>query len=496
MSNNLVIYPVLIPLFAAIIMIFFRKNVPAQKTISTIVSILGIAVAFYLASIVTTQGIQVFHAGNWIPPFGIVLVADVFAVIMVILSNIVAAACLFFSFKTIDIGREKHYYYAFYQFLMVGINGSFLTGDLFNLFVFFEVMLIASYILIVLGGELGQLRESFKYVVLNIISSTLFLVALAMLYGTIGTLNMADAAVKVAQLEDQGIVTIISMIFLVVFGFKGSLFPLYFWLPQSYYEPPTAISALFGGLLTKVGVYALIRVFTLIFIHEPGYTHNIILAMGAGTMFFGVLGAIGQMDFKRILSYHIISQVGYMIMGLGLYTPIAIAGAIFYIVHHIIVKSCLFLLSGVTERITGTTDLSKMGGMLGKYPVLGWTFFIAGLSLAGVPPLSGFFSKFVLIQGGLEIHSYPIVVVAIVVSILTLFSMMKIFMYTFWGVEKEIPAENKSYNYLQLMPPTLALVGLSIFLGLGAEWIMGYAMMAADQLMNPEIYINSVLTKE
>ncbi|WP_028309814.1 Na+/H+ antiporter subunit D [Desulfitibacter alkalitolerans] len=496
MSNNLVIYPVLLPLLAAIIMLLFQKNIRAQKTISTGVTILGIIVAFYLASVVTTEGIQVFHAGNWLPPFGIVLVADVFAVIMVILSNIVAAACLFFSYKTIDPGREKHFYYPFYQLLMVGINGSFLTGDLFNLFVFFEIMLIASYILIVLGGEPGQLRESFKYVVMNMVSSVLFLMGLAMLYGVVGTLNMADAAAKIAQVEDQGVLLVISMIFLVVFGMKGSLFPLYFWLPQSYYEPPTAISALFGGLLTKVGVYALIRVFTLIFVHDPVYTHNIILAMGAGTMFFGVLGAIGQMDFKRILSYHIISQVGYMIMGLGLYTPLAIAGAIFYIVHHIIVKSCLFLLSGVTERITGTTKLAKMGGMLGAYPVLGWTFFLAGLSLAGVPPLSGFFSKFVLIQGGLLIHSYPIVFVAILVSVLTLLSMMKIFIYVFWGVEKEIPAENKGYNYLQIMPPALALVGMSIFLGLYAEWIMGYAIMAAEQLMNPEIYINSVLIKE
>ncbi len=496
MSNNLVILPILIPLISAIVMVFFKENIRVQKILSTITAVAGLLIAFWLASIVTQNGIQVFHAGNWKPPFGIVLVADVFSVIMVILSNIVASACLFFSFKTIDAGREKYFYYAFYQLLLVGINGSFLTGDLFNLFVFFEVMLIASYILIVLGGEPGQLRESFKYVILNIISSALFLVALAMLYGVVGTLNMADAAVKIAQIEDQGIITVIAMIFLVVFGFKGSLFPLYFWLPQSYYEPPTAISALFGGLLTKVGVYALIRVFTLIFIHDTGYTHNIILFMAAGTMFFGVLGAICQMQFKRILSYHIISQVGYMIMGLGLYTPLAIAGAIFYIVHHIIVKSCLFLLSGVTERITGTMDLEKMGGMLKAYPVLGWTFFITGLSLAGIPPLSGFFSKFVLIQGGLTIESYAIVVVAIVVSILTLFSMMKIFIAVFWGEEKEIPAENRSYSYLQLMPPTLALMGLSIFMGFAAEWIMGYSIMAAEQLMNPDIYINSVLIKE
>jgi len=508
MSSNLVIWPILLPLLTAGILVMFYKNVKAQRFISAVAAILSVVLAFYLGSVVSNQGIQVFFGGDWMPPYGITLVADMFSVIMVIFCSILALVCLFFAFKTIDPEREKTFFYPFVQFLMVGIYGSLLTGDMFNLFVFFEIMLLASFALLVLGSTKAQLRESFKYVVLNMVSAVLFIMALAMLYGTLGTLNMADAAYKISQLpaEYHGVMTLVGILFLIIFGMKAALFPLYFWLPRSYYVPPTVIATLIGGLLTKVGVYALVRSFTLIFVHDTAFTHNILLWMGAGAMFLGVLGAISQMDFKRILTYHIISQVGYMIMGLGLAAfivgnsavgaTLALAGAIFHVVHNIIVKSCLFLLSGVTEEITGTTDLRKMGGLLKFFPLLGWTFFLAGLSMAGVPPLSGFFSKFLLLQGGLYIGNYVIVFVALGVGVLTLLSMMKIFMYTFWGEEKGIPEDKKNNSYIKLMPPALALMAISVAMGLGAEWVFGYIMMAAEQLMNPEIYINAVLTKE
>ena len=492
MSNNLVLVPILIPFITAILLLFVYRKLRLQLVISAISVVCGLAVSFYLFRVVLNSGIQVFWSGNWPPPFGITMVVDIFSAIMIILSSIVGTACLIFSFSTIDKGRARNFYYIFFQMLLVGINGSFITGDIFNLFVFFEIMLVASYVLIVLGNTVGQLRESIKYVVLNVFSSSLFLLGLGLLYGMIGTLNMADIAQKMSLIENQGLVTLVSMIFLVVFGIKGALFPLYFWLPQSYVEPPSAVSALFGGLLTKVGVYALIRVFTLIFVGDSGFTHTIILLMGAGTMFFGVLGAIFQMNFKRILSYHIISQVGYMVMGLGLYSVLAIAGAIYYIAHHIIVKACLFLLSGVTENITGTGELKKMGGLLNRYPVLGWTFLLAGLSLAGIPPLSGFFSKFVLMQAAVEQGNFFITAVALIVGFLTLFSMIKIFLSVFWGEEKPV-LEQRGFNYLKLMPVCLVMVAISIFMGIGAQFMMDYAIMAAEQLMNPQIYIDAVL---
>ena len=493
MTTNLVLWPVLIPLLTAIVLIFNYKRVHTQKIISSVSAVLGLGLAIYLLSRALSGEILTFFASNWVPPFGIGMVIDIFSAIMLLLSAIVSSACLFFAFKTVDQNREKTFFYIIWQLLIVGINGSFITGDIFNLYVFFEIMLLSSYVLLALGSEKGQLRETFKYTVINILSSAFFLVGLALLYGMVGTLNMADIAQKVAQVENQGLITLIAVIFMVVFGIKGALFPLYFWLPHSYAEPPAAVSALFSGLLTKVGVYAMVRVFTLIFINDVSFTHMIILIMGAGTMFFGVLGAIWQVDFKRILSFHVISQVGYMVMGLGLYTVLSITGTIYYIVHHIIVKSSLFLLSGVTEEITGTTKLKKMGGLLHNYPWLGWTFFISGLALAGIPPLSGFFAKFVLILSAAELDNYWIIAIAILVGFLTLFSMMKIFIAVYWGEEKPV-RKREGFNYKKLLPPCLVLVSLSVIMGLIAPVMIKYAAMAANQLMNPEIYIDAVMS--
>ncbi len=299
-------------------------------------------------------------------------------------------------------------------------------------------------------------------------------------------------AIRVEETGQDGIMNVIAILLLIVFASKGALFPLYFWLPKSYYGPPSAVAALFGGLLTKVGIYAIIRLFTLVFNHDIGFTHNIILALAGFTMFFGVLGAVSQFDFKRILSYHIISQVGYMVMGLGIFTPLALAGAIYYIAHHIIVKSALFLFSGATESITGTTDLKKMGGILKTHPLLAWMFFITAVSLAGIPPLSGFFSKFPLILSGMEEGRYVITGVALLVGLLTLFSMLKIFIYAFWGEQKHTD-EQAAKKIGPILLPIVPLVLLTIVLGFAAEPIFSYSYGIAEELLEPSIYINSVL---
>ncbi|WP_096434539.1 Na+/H+ antiporter subunit D [Alteribacter populi] len=490
--NNLLLVPILLPFIVGTILIFFKAYPRVQRWISALTTLVMLVVSFYITYIIYTDGIQTIELSGWVPPFGIVLVGDLFSSLMVILSSIVGVVCLFFAFQTISQEREKFYFYPLYLFLLTGVHGAFLTGDLFNLFVFFEVMLIASYVLIVHGGTKYQLRESFKYVVINVFASMFFIVGIAYIYGITGTLNMADIAVKVAELEQTGVLNAIAILFLIVFGMKGALFPLYFWLPNSYYGPPSAIAALFGGLLTKVGIYAIIRTFTLIFVHDPGFTHNIILFLAGGTMFFGVLGAVSQFDFKRILSYHIISQVGYMALGLGLFTPLALAGAIYYIAHHIIVKAALFLFCGATEKITGTTDLKKMSGLLKSYPALGWLFLVSAISLAGIPPLSGFFSKFALILSGIQEERYFIIFISLIVGLLTLFSMMKIFIYVFWG-EETLKGEEKKKPILPLLLPILPLVALTVILGIAAEPIFSFSMEVAEQLLDPSIYINSVL---
>ena len=494
MSINQVLIPVLIPWVTGIILIYFYKKIRIQRIFSGFSAVLALGNAVYLLYTVSTNGTIVFWGGNWAPPFGIIMVVDLFSAIFVFFTSIVSLAVIFYSFRLIDENRERHFYYFLVQMVLVGVNGAFVTGDIFNLFVFFELFLIASYVLMVIGSTKAQLRETYKYVLLNFLVSIFFLVGLALLYGVAGTLNMADIAYKLPTAENQGIVSLIAVIFIIVFGSKAAIFPLFYWLPQSYVSPPPAVSALFGGLLTKVGIYCLIRVFTLIFTGDTAFTNSLLFVLGVSTMILGGLGAIAQYNFKRILSYHIVSQVGYMIMGLAIDNVIALMAAIYFAVHNIIVKSSLFLFAGVTEEITGTNDLRRMGGLLHRYPLLGWGFFLGGISLAGVPPFSGFFAKLLMLSGALGANNYWAMFFTLGVGFLTLFSMIKIFLHCYWGEEKPVRQEalEPSFDYRRFMLPCLFLVLVSIMMGLGAEYVIGIKRCVAEELLNPEIYIRAV----
>lgn len=437
MIDNLFTLFVILPVLTAVVLFFLGpRRVWQQRVSLLVVTLLWGSAVFGLVHVLHT-GIVVLRMGDWLPPYGIVLVADVLSMTMVALTMTIALAVTLFSLPTVDTERQDHFYYPLFFILLMGVNGAFLTGDIFNLFVFFEVLLIASYALMALGSEPGQLRETVKYLVLNLIGSTFFLIGLALVYRITGTLNMADLALRLQMLPgSSSLITTLAMVFLFVFGLKAAIFPLYFWLPGPYFPPPAGISAFFAGILTKVGVYAIFRTFTLIFRHDPAFTHELLLALAALTMLLGVLGAISQMDMKRILSYHIISQIGYMILGIGLLTPQALAGALFYIVHHVIVKSALFLIAGVVQETTGTTHLKAVGGLQERSWVLSALFLVAAFSLAGLPPLSGFFSKLIILQAGVATGRYGYVGIGLLSSLLTLFSMLKIWNGVFWGKQK------------------------------------------------------------
>jgi multicomponent Na+:H+ antiporter subunit D len=482
--------PILIPLFTGALCLLSWGRIGLQRGVSVASGVANLGVSLGLLWSVRVDGILVSMMGNWPPPFGIALVADLLSAIMVVMSATMGLAVLLYSFGEIDHTREQWGYYPLFQLLLMGINGSFLTGDLFNLFVFFEVMLIASYVLLSLGGEPGQLQESFKYLVLNLLASTVFVASVGILYGVTGTLNMADLSQRIAQAERSGLMTALSMLFLFVFGAKAAIFPLFFWLPDAYPEPPTAISAIFGGLLTKVGVYTLIRTFTLLFVQDVAFTHTLILILAALTMIVGVLGAIVQNHFKRILSYHIISQIGYMVLGLGIYTPLALAGSIFYVIHHITVKTALFLISGITERATGTQQLKDMGGLLNTYPLAATLFMVAALSLAGMPPFSGFFAKLTLLTAGMQEQQYVYVGVALAGSFLTLVSMSKIYLYVFWGEAKR--EHEGAVRQVDLLLPVIPLVLVTVLLGLFGEPVFQLSQQAAAQLFSRETYIAAV----
>jgi multicomponent Na+:H+ antiporter subunit D len=498
--NNWLILPMLIPLSTAIICLFGANSRRFQRVVSTIGSVALLVVTLWILSTVATEGIQVMQAGNWPAPYGISLVADTFGAIMLVLAGIVGFSVQLYSLASIDPARESFGYYPLYNVLMLGVCGAFLTGDFFNLYVAFEVLLIASFVLMSLGGERAQMEGAIKYVTLNLLSSALFLAALGILYGVAGTLNMADLAMKIASLEDvPGILDVLAVLFLVAFGIKAAIFPLFFWLPDSYHTPPPAISGIFAGLLTKVGVYALLRVFTLIFNHDMGFLHSVILWMAGLTMVTGVLGAVAQNEVRRILSVHIISQIGYMMMGLAIFTPLAVAGAVYFLAHNMIVKTNLFLIAGLIERIGHTPKLKKLGGLFQARPLLAVLFLISAFSLAGFPPLSGFFAKLSLVQAGLAAESYVIVGVSLGVSVLTLFSMTKIWNEAFWkpypgtedDAEKKVEPNWGAYSPLWIAPIVLlAVVTLIISFGIGD--VFALAMRAGEEMMNPSIYVSAV----
>jgi multicomponent Na+:H+ antiporter subunit D len=499
--NALLVLPILIPFTTAALSLLAWRRMYVQRFLGVAGAFALLGAALVLFGAVWANGILVIQVGSWQAPFGITLVADLFSAIMIVLAGLMGACVAVYSITTIGARREVFGYYLLMHILLMGVCGAFLTGDIFNLYVWFEVMLMASFVLLVLGGERAQIEGAIKYVTLNLVSSAIFLAAVGILYGTVGTLNMADLAVKLRASPETGLITTLAMLFLIAFGIKAAVFPLFFWLPASYHTPPVAVSAIFAGLLTKVGVYALIRVFTLLFVQDIGYTHTLILILAGLTMVTGVLGAAAQNEFRRILSFHIISQIGYMIMGLGLFTPLGLAGSVFYIIHHIIVKTNLFLVSGVTQKLGGSFELKKLGGIYASHPLISLLFLVPAFALAGVPPLSGFFAKFSLAQAGVDTTQYLIVGVALVVGLLTLFSMTKIWAEVFWkprpapytGAQGDDAPKVHTPRITQAeILPIVTLATLTVLIGLFAQPVFDVALRASEQLLDPTAYIQAV----
>ncbi len=493
--STLVVLPILVPLATAIACLATRRRRGLQRGLSVAGAAGLLASGVALLARVSSQGIQVMNGGGWPAPFGITLVADLLAAIMVLLTGITGLAVGVYVPGSIDERREAHGFHALFHLLLMGVSAAFLTGDLFNLYVSFEIMLMASFVLLALGGERGQLEGSVKYVTLNLISSAIFLTAVGVLYGMAGTLSMADLA-RTAPNAPPDLVALLAVLFMAAFGIKAALFPFFFWLPASYHTPPIAVSAVFAGLLTKVGVYALIRAFTLIFVGDTAFTHSLLLVAAALTMLTGVLGAAAQMEFRRVLSFHIVSQIGYMVMGLGLLTPLGLAGSVFYLMHHIVVKTNLFLVGGIVRRLGGSYVLGNLGGLYRSHAGLALLFLVPAFSLAGIPPLSGFWGKMVLVKAGLEAEAYTVTAVALVVSLLTIYSMTKLWNEAFWKDRPDHEVTEPEPVPLTMIGPVVALAAITIAIGLGAGPVFDLASRAADQLADPTQYVAAVMGSE
>jgi multicomponent Na+:H+ antiporter subunit D len=434
----------------------------------------------------------VLPLGNWPARVGIVLVVDLLSAIMLALSSLIAAASILYGFAESGVAIEHPLRLPLVQFLVVGINLSFSTGDLFNLFVAFEIMLIASYALLTLEADDWDIKQAYPYVALNLIGSTLFICAAGLTYGLFGTLNFAEIAMRSSASGGDGRVVALGMLLFVVFAIKSGLFPLYYWLPNSYPTLPIPLAALYSGMLTKVGVYVLLRVFATVLPHDLTLVHTAMAWLAGITMLTAVTGAISRNFIRGILSFHILSQIGFMVLAIGFFTPQSIGAAIFYTVHHIIVKSSLFMIGGIGLWLNKTDDLSRMGNLWKTTPWLGALFLVQALSLAGVPPLSGFWGKYLILVAGLQLGQYLLVAAAILASVLTLFSMLKIWNGAFWRVSDRVPVriEDRRWIPMSLVVGVLAAISLSI--GLFAEPFLQMAEAAAARALDQEAYFQAV----
>jgi multicomponent Na+:H+ antiporter subunit D len=489
--NAALFVPIVAPLSGAAVCLLLRTRAKWQFAVASVAVAALTASSIALLHVNWNSGPLAAQSAGWPAPFGISLISDLLTALMLTVTAIVAVAVLLYSRNGLDARRKYAGFYPLFLVLLAGVCGAFLTGDLFNLYVWFEVMLISSFVLLTLGGDRAQLQGALKYVTLNLLSSALFLAAAGLLYGAAGTLNLADLAMKARDPAIMAEMSPVAVLLLGAFSIKAAVFPLFFWLPASYHTPPVPISALFAGLLTKVGVYSMIRVFSLVFAHDTGFTHAIILGASGLTMLTGVLGAVHQTEIRRILSFHIVSQIGYMIMGLGIFTVAALAGSVFYVVHHILVKTNLFLVAGLIRRAGGSFQLEELGGLYQRRLALAALFLIPALSLAGVPPLSGFFAKLALVQAGLDAGQYAIVAVSLIAGLLTLLSMMKIWNEAFWKEAPATPQVERSGP--ALWGPSVLLGACTVGIGLAAGPVMAVSLRAAEELINPSAYIGAVL---
>lgn len=497
MLSNLLILPLLLPLLCALILIFLKNQDRLSKylylgtmTITTVIS-LGLLVYVMQHKPITLD------FGGWKAPFGIQFLGDSLSLLMVTTASFVITLIMAYGFGRGEDKANRYHLPSFILFLSVGVIGSFLTSDLFNLYVMFEIMLLASFVLVTLGQSVEQLRAAIIYVVLNIIGSWLFLLGIGLLYKTVGSLNYSHIAMRLNDMQDNQTVTMISLIFLVAFSAKASLV-IFMWLPKAYAVLNTELAALFAALMTKVGAYALIRFFTLMFDEHTNITHPLLVAMSCLTMIIGAFGVIAYKDIKKIAAYQVILSIGFIILGLGTNTFSGINGAIFYLVNDIVVKTLLFFIIGSLVYISGYRQFQYLSGLAKKEPFFGVAFVIMIFAIGGVPPFSGFPGKLLIFQGALENGNYIGLTLMIITSLIAMFSLFRIFFYMYFGdkdgeeVEfKKIPLQRKSILGV--------LVAAVILIGIAAPVILNVTTNATKLNTNDHLYhqlINSHLEEE
>ncbi|MGW0057879.1 Na+/H+ antiporter subunit D [Nocardia nova] len=512
--------PVLIPLLTAAATLIVGRKARVQQAISIAALTVVVAISGVLLYLADRDGMGAVQVGRWETPIGITLVVDRLSAGMLLVSSIVLLAVLIFAVgQGISDGTERQPTSIFqptYLILSAGVSLAFLAGDLFNLFVGFEVLLAASFVLLTLGASADRVRAGVSYVMVSMVSSLIFLTGIALAYAATGTLNLADMSVRMGTVP-LGVRSAICAVLLVAFGIKAAVFPLSNWLPDSYPTAPAPVTAVFAGLLTKVGVYAIIRVHALLL--PAGTFDNVLLVCGLLTMVIGILGAIAQSDIKRLLSFTLVSHIGYLMFGVGLGSVGGTTGTVFYVVHHILVQTTLFLVVGLIERQAGSASLSRLGGLLAASPALALLFGIPALNLGGIPPFSGYIGKVRLLQAGAadgSVLAWMLIAGAVTTSLLTLYVMARVWSKAFWRPRVQAPEGeladaapsaliDESTDVLfddrvdpgrmprLMVAPTAALIVVALALTVFAGPILGICQRAAEDLNDPHRYLGTVL---
>ncbi|WP_024877481.1 Na+/H+ antiporter subunit D [Saccharomonospora piscinae] len=502
----LIALPVLLPLLGAALSLILGRRPDLQRVLALTVLSVVVVIASVLVHHTDTEGPIVLQLGGYAAPFGITLVADRLAALLLLVSAVVTLAVLVFSIgqRVTDYGREtvSTTFQPAYLVLCAGVSLAYITGDLFNLFVAFEIMLSASYVLITRRTSARRVRAAMTYVIVSLTSSLLFITLIALVYAATGTINLAELSLAFRDLA-PGVQTSIALLATVVFGIKAALVPLHFWLPDSYPTAPAPITAVFAGLLTKVGVYVLIRTHTLIFQNDTVW--NVLLVVSILTMIVGALGAIAQEDVNRLLSFLLVSHIGFMLFGLGMATVVGVTGAILYVVHHITVQAALFLVSGLLTRRTGTVSMREMSGVARSAPLVAVLFAVPALNLAGIPPFSGFIAKITLFRAGAEsatVWAYAATGAAVLTSFLTLYAMTRVWVGAFWGAEREPfpdadPTDEVTVGTGHSSMPMVVASSLLVVAGVVISLIAGplatMSERAAEDLLDGDQYRTVVL---
>lgn len=489
---NGTILPILLPLLTAVITLLWSRPGAARRAVTGFSTLLQLGVALWLVCLTGNGARLVLPLGGWATEFGIVLVTDLLSAIMLTLSALTTLAILLYGFAQEPARDEHPLRLPLVEFMVTGIHLSFITGDLFNLFVAFEIMLIASYALLTLESRGAEIRHAFPYLTINLVAGALFFCAAGLAYGLFGTLNLAAIAAQADALGDDARFRGLAVLLLGVFALKAGVFPLYFWLPRSYPILPVPLAALFSGMLTKVGVYALLRFLGTVFPPGMDWLHQPLAWLAGATMLFGVFGAISRTSIRGILSYHILSQIGYMVLAIALFTPLSLAAAVFYIIHHIIVKSSLFLIGGVAGSLNGSDELERMGNLWKNAPFLGILFLFQAFSLAGVPPLSGFWGKLLIVIAAFGKGEFVLAGAALAAGLLTLLSMLKIWDGAFWKENPRAAFHPQPRLTRRLVAVAAVMTLISLGIGLGAEPVYRLSRVAAETAADRAGYIHDV----